>query len=67
MPRAVVDITVHVVRDEPTDQAILVRLDNDRPKVWLPRSAIEIEYIRGSTIIAVVTMPVSLAIEKELI
>lgn len=67
MARELVDIEVRVVRDNDRDMAILVQFDADSPKVWLPRSAIEIEYRRGSTTVATVTLPEALAEEKGLI
>lgn len=67
MPRDLVDIEVRVVRDNDRDMAILVQLDADSPKIWLPRSAIEIEYRRGSTTVATVTLLEILAIDKGLI
>lgn len=67
MPRELVDLELRVVRDSDNDGAILVQLDAGSSKVWLPRSAIiEIEYKRGSTTIATVTLPESLAEEKGL-
>ena len=65
MAKQLVDLKVLVCRD--TDLAILVRLDEDAKKVWLPRSEIEVEYERDSGNIAIVTMPVWLAEEKDLI
>ena len=67
MSRELVDLKVLVCRDVDTDLAILVRLDEDAKKVWLPRSEIEVEYERDSGNIAIVTMPVWLAEEKDLI
>lgn len=67
MSRELVDLEAYVVRDNERDQAILVRLDDTSPKVWLPRSEVEIEYKQGSTTIATVTLPVWLAEEKELV
>jgi hypothetical protein len=67
MAKQLVDLKLFVCRDVDTDLAILVRLDEDAKKVWLPRSEIEVEYERGSMNIATVTMPVWLAEEKELV
>lgn len=67
MPRDLVDIEVRVVRDNDRDMAILVQLDADSPKIWLPRNAIDIVYARGSTTVATVTLPESLATDKGLI
>jgi hypothetical protein len=67
MAKQLVDLKVLVCRDVDTDLAILVRLDEDAKKVWLPRSEIEVEYERDSGTIATVTMPVWLAEEKDLI
>lgn len=66
MPRELVDLELRVVRDNDNDGAILIQLDASSPKVWLPRSAVEIEYKRGSTTVATVTLPESLAEEKGL-
>lgn len=63
-----VEIEVRIVRDEPTDKAILVQETLTSPKVWLPRSEIiEIEYADQRHDRATVTIPEWLAIEKELI
>lgn len=67
MPRELVDLELRVVRDNDNDGAILVQLDGGGPKVWLPRSAVEIEYKRGSTTVATVTLSETLAEEKGLI
>lgn len=67
MSRELVDLEVYVVRDIDKDQAILVQLDDDSPKVWLPRSEVEIVYKPGSMNIATVTLPVWLAEEKGLV
>lgn len=67
MAHELIDLELRIVRDNDRDQAILVQLDADSPKVWLPRRAIEIEYKRGSQTIATVTLPTSLAEEKELV
>lgn len=37
-----IDIEVIIVRDDPSDKAIKVRIDEGAPGVWLPRSMIEI-------------------------
>lgn len=42
MQSNLVDIDVIIVRDDPSDKAILVRVDEDASGVWLPRSMIEI-------------------------
>jgi hypothetical protein len=65
--RELVNLELRVVRDNDRDAAILVQLDGSSPKVWLPRSAIEIEYRRGSTTVATVTLSETLAEEKGLI
>jgi len=67
MSRELVNLKLFVCRDVDTDLAILVRLDEDAKKVWLPRSEIEIEYEKGRMNVATVTMPVWRAEEKELI
>lgn len=67
MAKELVDLELYVVRDAPTDMAILVQEDRDKPKVWLPRSEVEIAYKQGSTTIATVTMPEWLAQDKGLI
>jgi hypothetical protein len=67
MARELTDIEVYVVRDNENDQAILVQLDGGAPKVWLPRSEIEIEYRRGKQNVATVTLPEWLAQDKGLI
>jgi hypothetical protein len=64
MSRETVPHTLRVVRDEPSDNAILVMRD-DGINVWLPRSEIEVEYKDQRHKIAEVTMPVWLAEEKE--
>jgi hypothetical protein len=65
MSRELFTYTLRVVRDEPTDNAILVMRD-DGINVWLPRSEIEIEYKDQRHKLAEVTMPVWLAAEKEI-
>jgi hypothetical protein len=63
-----VEIEVRIVRDEPTDRAILVQESLSSPKVWLPRSEIvDIEYHDQHLRAATVTIPEWLAIEKDLI
>ncbi|MDR3464200.1 MAG: hypothetical protein P4L76_18000 [Beijerinckiaceae bacterium] len=64
-----IDLTLFVCRDEPSDKAILVAEDDDKDakKVWLARSQIEIEYEKGRSDVAVVTLPEWLALEKGLI
>ena len=57
-----VEVCVHAQ----TDKAVLVSDDGDRVgAVWLPKSQIEIE--RKSHAVAVITLPVWLATEKELV
>lgn len=61
-------VDIEVVCVARTEKAILVQLDVDAPKVWLPLSQIEVdgekEDTRGTV---VVTMPERLAQEKGLI
>jgi hypothetical protein len=64
MSRETLPFTLRVVRDEPSDNAILVMRD-DGINVWLPRSEIEIEYKDQRHKLAEVTMPAWLAEEKE--
>jgi hypothetical protein len=61
-----VDIDLFVMRDEPSDQAILVREFNMTAGFWLPRSQIRIEYKDQHHERAVVTMPVWLAEKHDL-
>jgi hypothetical protein len=65
--RETVPLDVFVHRDAPTDDAILVAMDEDAKRVWLPRSETGITYRKGSTTIAVVDVPVWLAEKKGLI
>ena len=65
MSRELIAHTLRVVRDEPTDNAILVMRD-DGISVWLPRSEIEVEYKDQRHKLAEVTMPVWLAEDKEI-
>jgi hypothetical protein len=60
-----VDLELIVLRDSESDQAILVLHDDE--KIWLPRSAIEIEYTDRRRSIATITMSERLAIEKGLV
>lgn len=66
-----IEIELHIIRDEPTDQAILVQEKPTSPKIWIPRSAIrDMEYVGRSTLtnpIAIVTLPERLALVKGLI
>lgn len=63
-----VEIEVRIVRDEPTDRAILVQETLTSPKVWLPRSAIvQIEYTDQRHKRATVTIPEWLAEREGLI
>lgn len=62
-----VDLEMIVVRDAPTDRAVLAKLDEDAEKVWLPRSMIEIEYVDRARRLAKVTMTESFATEKGLV
>lgn len=63
MKSDLVDIEAKFVAE--TEKAICIRLDETSPKVWLPLSAVEVEYRERGRII--VTMRESFAIEKELI
>jgi hypothetical protein len=63
---SLVDIQVTVLRDNPSDAAVLVTTDNEN-KVWLPRSEVEIEYTTALRRTATATMPEWMAIEKELV
>ena len=65
MKSDLVDLEVHIERDEPIEKAVLVKLDGK--KFWLPRSQIEIEYKDQSERSATVTMPEWLAIEKGMV
>lgn len=69
MKSDLIDLTLFVCRDVPSDRAILVAEDNDEDakKVWLPRSQIEIEYEEGHPNVAIVTLPEWLAKDKGLI
>jgi hypothetical protein len=63
-----VELEVLIVRDEPTDKAILVRERLSSPKIWIPRSEIiDIEYADQRHQKATITIPEWLAQEKELI
>ena len=66
MTRSLIDLELIVVRDNEADRAILVQ-NEDGEKVWLPRSAIEIEYTDQRKRHATITMPEQLAIEKGLV
>jgi len=65
MKSDLVDLEVHIERDEPIDKAVLVKLDGK--KFWLPRSQIEIEYAGQDERSATVTLPEWLAIEKGMV
>jgi hypothetical protein len=65
MKSNLVDLDVRVERDEPIEQAILVKIDD--VKHWLPRSQIEVEYTDQHKQFATVTMPEWLAIKKGLV
>jgi hypothetical protein len=67
MARELVDLEIYVVRDNERDQAILVQLDGGAPKVWLPRSEVEIVYKPGKQNVATVTLPEWLALDKGLV
>jgi hypothetical protein len=61
-----VDVDLFVMRDEPSDQAVLVREFSMTPGFWLPRSQIQIEYKDQRHECAVVTIPVWLAKKHNL-
>lgn len=61
-----IDIEVIIVRDEPADKAIKVRVDEDASAVWLPRSMIEIAPSNKAGR-ATVTMEEGFATEKGLV
>jgi hypothetical protein len=63
-----VEIEVLIVRDEPTDKAILIQETLSSPKIWIPRSQIvDIEYAGSFHQKTTITIPEWLALEKELI
>lgn len=49
MDDKMVELTMLVHRDDPSDDAILVQQDDDGEKFWLPRSQIEYEYTTMQT------------------
>lgn len=62
-----VEIEVRVIRDEPTDRAILVQETPSGPKIWLPRQFTEIEYADQRHERVTVTIPEWLAEREGLI
>lgn len=63
MKSNITDINVLIVHQ--TERAVLVKADEDADGVWLPLSQVEIDREPGRY--GVVTLPVWLAEEKELI
>jgi hypothetical protein len=58
-------VDVECLRHAMTDRAILVSLDEDSPRVWVPLSQCEVE-TKGPRIV-IISMPQWLAEEKELV
>jgi hypothetical protein len=64
MKSDLIDLEVFIHHE--TDLAVLVSLDADSEKIWLPKSRIEINGRRGGRI-ADITLPERLAIEKGIV
>jgi hypothetical protein len=65
MKPEVIDLIVTVVHKTPA--AVLVRLDEDEPNVWLPLSAIELSENDPIPGVSTITLPTRLAEEKGLV